>query len=522
MACFSLLSTFAFSSAADIYITPDGSSQGVCTTSPHNPSWFNSSGNWGSGSSQIGAGTVVHLCGKFTGSSGAQFLVVQGSGASGNPITVKFEAGTSLKAPYVSAEGAILMSGRSYITIDGGSDGLIQNTSNGSAGGSCPAGTCSTHQDSVGIQAYNCSNCEIRNLSITDLYDHTSFNDAAAGTDGLACVQFSGSNFFIHDNKFRDVGWCLYQNYTNDSGVRIYNNDISRMSHGITCAGASFIQDNLQIFNNHLHDMANWNTSGNDYHLTGIHCYNGSGGKIQNVYIYNNLFDGSLGTCCITGWIFMEGTSSGTPWTDSTGTVFLWNNIFSTDLDIPNGLVYIGSGRAHEVLNNTWNGPNAGGGGVCLQFNTSATSVTIENNVIQGCNQLVNGVSGSTFSVIDYNVYGSASGGNAVWQFGGMNSSSFSSWKSTCNCDSHSQASISGPLKNISPSGVPSSGFMGIGTASSLANVASGSMSSLLMDTGAGGTHIPVTRTLPWDAGAYKSGSGVALMPPSGLQALVQ
>ena len=48
-------SALGFSSATNVYITPDGSSQGACTSSPQNPAWFNSASNWGSGASQIGA-----------------------------------------------------------------------------------------------------------------------------------------------------------------------------------------------------------------------------------------------------------------------------------------------------------------------------------------------------------------------------------------------------------------------------------------------------------------------------------
>src|SRR5580698_8696178 len=101
MASLAMLSAFAFSSATNVYITPDGSGQGVCTTSPQTPAWFNSSSNWGSGASQIGPGTTVHLCGTFTGSAGQQFLTAKGSGSTGNPVTIQFDAGTVFKAPYL-------------------------------------------------------------------------------------------------------------------------------------------------------------------------------------------------------------------------------------------------------------------------------------------------------------------------------------------------------------------------------------------------------------------------------------
>src|ERR1700681_2148753 len=81
-------SALGFSSATNVYITPNGSSQGACTTSPQTPAWFNSSSNWGSGASQIGAGTTVHLCGTIT-----TALTFQGSGTSSSPVTLFFESG---------------------------------------------------------------------------------------------------------------------------------------------------------------------------------------------------------------------------------------------------------------------------------------------------------------------------------------------------------------------------------------------------------------------------------------------
>ena len=43
------------------------------------------------------AGNTLHICGTITGSSGANLVAAQGSGASGNPITIKFEPGAILQ-----------------------------------------------------------------------------------------------------------------------------------------------------------------------------------------------------------------------------------------------------------------------------------------------------------------------------------------------------------------------------------------------------------------------------------------
>jgi len=46
------------------------------------------------------AGNTLHICGTITGSGGATAITAAGNGSSGNPITIKFETGAQLDAPY--------------------------------------------------------------------------------------------------------------------------------------------------------------------------------------------------------------------------------------------------------------------------------------------------------------------------------------------------------------------------------------------------------------------------------------
>ena len=69
-------------------------------------SYFNTSTYWVSSTpigTQIGPGTVIHICGTFTGNAGSSALVVRGSGTSTQPITILFEPGAQLNAPYWGA-----------------------------------------------------------------------------------------------------------------------------------------------------------------------------------------------------------------------------------------------------------------------------------------------------------------------------------------------------------------------------------------------------------------------------------
>ena len=104
--------------------TAKGTNDGSSCANAHSASWFNTSANWGYGSTQIGPGTTVHLCGTITSD-----LIFKGSGTSGNYITVD-GAGAAMSATFFA--GPTL----SY--------GKIQNV---------------TWVDNFGRQLFNCTSC---------------------------------------------------------------------------------------------------------------------------------------------------------------------------------------------------------------------------------------------------------------------------------------------------------------------------------------------------------------------------
>jgi hypothetical protein len=300
------------------------------------------------------------------------------------------------------------------------------------------------------------------------------------------------------------------------------------MDHGVAIgAGANITVAAMFLYNNHFHDMANWDTGVADaYHHDGVHAFSSLSpvGKIQNLYVYNNLFDGNQGNCCVTAWVFLEGGSSAgsTPWTDGTGTAYVWNNVFIGSYDLGNGQLSIGTGTGHQVLNNTIMGTNLGLNGSCLLFDTAATNVTVENNAISGCNQLIaNGSPPPTsFSLIDYNSYGgNVTGGNPVFNYSSHNANSLTAWRSACKCDTHSVAPLGTPFAMTSE-GVPQLGFAGIGAGANLMPSAAGSLASLSSGTSAGQSATPVARPLTgaWDAGAYQTST--APNSPTGVTAV--
>src|ERR1700726_4000648 len=103
--------------AKDLYVAANQVSTGSgtgCSTAK-SVAWFNSTASWGTGSTQIGPGTTVHLCGTFTGALNGWAFAFQGSGTSGNVITLQGESGNLLTSPAWSPNGAVSLAGQSFI-----------------------------------------------------------------------------------------------------------------------------------------------------------------------------------------------------------------------------------------------------------------------------------------------------------------------------------------------------------------------------------------------------------------------
>ena len=144
-------------------------------------------------------------------------------------------------------------------------------------------------------------------VAIRDLYVRNS-NDPTNGVDQAAVNAITflrAPGMRVDNNVLINCGWCINGF---GSGVEIDHNDVSRMDHGVAsgCGGTCTA---VTVHDNHFHDMGQWDTTSNAYHHDGIHFFS-EGGSAQNVLIYNNLFDGSLGVNT-TAWIFMEGVDGG-------------------------------------------------------------------------------------------------------------------------------------------------------------------------------------------------------------------
>src|SRR5713101_8335216 len=500
-------------SAKDIYISQSGTGTGTSCADALAVAWFNNAADWGSGSTQIGPGTTVHLCGTFTGAPGSTMLTFHGSGTSGNPITLLFENGANLTAPYWSANGAINTNGNTWLVVNGdvtgGRQGIIQNMPNGTG--------LANQQTSRGIFADNCANCTIENLTVANLYVHTSTSDNLVNASSVNCVRdIGGDNFTATNVLCHDAGWGIF---ATSSNFTLSNSEIYNVDHGAADARTGLgTLTNINIFGNHIHDYAAWDTSSNSYHHDGIHIWANSGAQVSGGDIYNNLFDGDVGAN-VTAHVYIE-TVSGSPAGTHTSNFRIYNNVFLPPGTSRNYRAIWLDGGAGDPSNNAAydNFINTGSNSYDAVRANGQAGVRFENNIVMssgnGSADIVL-TSSTTVGLVDYNTYLSNAGGNTfVWQSSFIGS--LSQWQSSCSCDAHSQLVTSGQINSTSD------GHLQIGSVAITAGTNLTSLSVTALDFDKAGILRPAVGA--WAAGAYVAPGTQAGQPnpPTNLKATVQ
>jgi hypothetical protein len=523
-------------SATNVFLSQSGGGSGTSCSDTLPVSWFNSSANWGSGSAQIGPGTTVHLCGTISGTAGATGLTAQGSGASGNPITILFESGANMTAPYWAV--AIKLNGVSWIVVNGGlntpcgytpavgsegaCNGIIQNTANGSAGTMCPSGNnCQYQQNSQALLMQPCSNCEVKNLGVINLYMHNVATDEAADQNFINAVNTYGSGTTIDHNSFHDIGWAIQCAHSN---ITVNNNDISRMDHGFAIGAATNeTVTGIVIHDNHWHDMANWDDNANQYHHDGIHIWaQTSNDQVTGVLIYNNRFDGDSGNN-LTGWDWAE---------TSVNNMTRFNNVYVMDTAhsrYSNVGVSSWSGEGTTMIGNasyneTILGANYHNGG-CLG-GTYLGNVSVMNSVLVGCSTGMGFGNNTSISPngINNNVYENVeadAGDSNGFNFDGPFVSTLSAWRALLPAGSGQDANAKmGTLAQInlnSSTGLPQSNSIAAGSGQNLASlcIQNGGSKPNALCSDINGNPRPGPGQGAWDAGAYQFSGATASQPPA-------
>jgi hypothetical protein len=445
----------AFGSAPQAYVTSTGGAVGNCPagSTTFTPAQFNTSSNWGSGSSQIGPGTVVLVCGTITVSGGATGLTFQGSGSSENPITLLFDTDAVLQAPYWSGGGAnvggaIVMNGVSNITVDGGTNGLVRATLNGTPGGACPGGTCSSPaHDGNGIMFLNCTNCTLKNLEVGPIYLRTSWTDeSSASSVGCRVISKEGTctNCSLDNNKLHGASAVIFWNLASgtDTAPSFTNNEIYDASAGLIFAqgrgSTGVVSGGVTFSGNSLHDFYTWNDHDTyNFHHDGIHIWSYTT-ALTGFNIYDNHFYGDWGSG--TALIYYEQYGSGT------GSINIFNNLFNFKA-VPDPALGAGSFHALEfqgnattvkIYNNTIYGvTDARSIASGIYMNSTAAAPDLRNNIIGGT--LSNMLEGSAIATTsNNNVYDFSGGSILSLNGGGYAAGDFTAWKAACSCDSSS------------------------------------------------------------------------------------
>jgi len=488
-------------SAKDIYIaqTAQGSGNGTSAANAYAVSWFNTAGNWGSGSSQINPGDTVHLCGTITSA-----LTIQASGTASAQTTIYFESGANITVPDFpvhTSGGQINGNGKSYYTIDGGGHGWMTTTASTSypaSNGQYPTAIM------LGLNSGTVVGVTIQNLTVTNVYNMQN----GGSTDSTESVGIFGYNILLTNVTIR--GCTVGQAY---AGIEI-----------IYAGGHSY---NLQIYSNTI-VHCNWLTRippytgtsvmdtckeygnigdyiGTDYddgtdanHHDGFFWdASATGSWTTNVSIFDNALGPHLGIQT-TAHIYFSAAGGG-----GHHAALIYNNVFSIASTVSSiapgdGAIYLW-GFTGDVYNNTINDARNGTGSFLTVTTDTPALVNVENNIVTGCKACLV----SNIGTFDYNLYYYNGGAPGL-----MNNGTWAQWQSSGH-DTHSI--VADPLY------VNASAYNFAIQSGSPAIGATPQNFYSLFTTDIAGTIRPSTGN--WTMGAYLYGSGpVPPAPPTDLQ----
>jgi hypothetical protein len=529
--CTTFFAIGAEASATNLYLAQNGTgaANGADCADATPVSFFSSSGNWGTGPGQIGPATTVHLCGTITGAANSTMLTFLGSGTSGHPVTVLFEAGAILQSPYWNSAGAIVCNSKAYVVVDGGSNGIIQNTANGSASLGY-----AYQQPSAGVQFGSCSHSEIRNLTVTNIYVHapgdTSPTDQGNGP-GIGIGSGYGDFASIHNNTVSDayvgigLGYNTVASGGNITSANIYGNTIDRACHMLNIGDGTYNSSasGINVYSNTIGPNFNtWIYANSACHSDGmiISAYN-SGSQMTNSSFYSNTVTASTCTSSggnFTGYIFMTGAMSN---------ITIFNNVLA-GAATSNGCLYeallrldaVGNSMTNfGIYNNVFDGSNLPSTGADVAaIKTAPTSTgsdsgfTLKNNIfVNLTNQALLNEAGTFSSVynngIDHNIYYNDGKIGVDWT-GNLRYFALSDWQAA-GFDQNGTAANPGLNSNY----FPQSGSPAIGLGANLTG-----LNILPLDVDKTGA--PRVAAGAWTVGAYQIASG-APQPPSGLTAII-
>ncbi len=468
----------------NVYITQAGAGtqDGLSCATGQSTTYFNTSTNWGA-AGPIGPGSIVHLCGVLT-----TPLVIGADGAAGNPITILFESGASFSVPTLPTGSAFLSkTSGNYIVIDGGTNGTIEATANGSSP------TYPTSNDFYGVHFPTCNHCEVKNLLIQNLFVDTSL-DAQGG--GNAVSIDAGSNNRVHNNVAHDMVTGIFFGLDGTTANEIDHNVVYNTNWCYGGGSGGLGGSGFLIHDNEGYDWARWDdlSGAGAHHHNGIHVFVVSTGTqvLSGLQIYNNYFHGATGVAT-TSQIFIESPGDG----NISGLIY--NNLLVANLagsQWNNGFIGVHGSSVSVVTigayNNTFYSSTIATQQIAIDP-ASGTNFTVENNLFY--NSRMGYASGMTLAAGNnwYYLADPFTGGDT-----------FAKWKVDCGCDANSSSGVN-PQLNLSTL-APNAGSGVIGFGAAFANMG---IAALNMDKKG------VARTgNNWTVGAYNL-PGAGANPPA-------
>jgi hypothetical protein len=379
--CLLVLSFAAPGYTSDYYVTQSGggSADGSSLANAWSVANLNSSSNWSASEdpSRIDPGDTVHLSGTISSA-----ITIQGSGTVGNPVTIKFDSNARITSGSWGNGGAITGRGKNHIIIDGGINGLIECTNNGTNFGN--------RDESKGIDLQNSDYWEIKNLKIDNIYVRAVNSTTDRNRGSRAIVMIDSSNVSIHDNSLSDAEYMLRA--SNESGAAsnldFYNNQLTDFATAMVVAvDSNSDYTDVSIYSNNIIGTNRWdgNVNGSWHHRDGIHTWTGGGvgGYLRDLKFFSNRLYGDFGLGKYqTAYVYLTGHLDG---------AYVYNNILDgRNSGAPaHGAIRISAGTDSIVTNvgiynNTISGPSSGSGTYGFNFGTSGTitNIRVYNNLV--------------------------------------------------------------------------------------------------------------------------------------------
>ncbi len=275
-----LILAFVFEAqAATFWVTQTGAgaADGSSLANAWSVATLNTSGNWANPkvSGKVGPGDTVKLSGTIT-----SRWVTYASGDAGNPITILFDTGAKMSAAVWTANvGAISLNGQNYLTVDGGSNGIIECTDNGELLGN--------HLNNIyGVWNNGGSHIIIKNLTIQNLYVRTKGADVSTRADAVRAIYNVAANnqtdFNVWNCTIHDVAIGIVGEYAGGaSNYDFGTNHIYNVNHGIDVPDRTSTSSvtGVRIHDNNIHDFANWSeVPANGYHHNAVYVWSVQGG----------------------------------------------------------------------------------------------------------------------------------------------------------------------------------------------------------------------------------------------------